>query len=164
MLSDGEPSCAPPVHTPPSRPGTGPFDLVDGNPAGDAQCRRVHRPPSWVVEGDGLRVPKDSPVPTSAARRGMWDESSSKGQLEPDGDRVNDLLHLEQADEARGQLLRLHPEWKILGPEPHPLAQGVVRSRGMATVGLLFHPHRTPAEGNPKLPPSPFTPLDKALN
>ena len=56
-------------------------------------------------------------------------------EFKPHCHRVDDLLDLERADEARSQFLGFHPEGKITGGEPNFLTRLVVRGLGAVAIG-----------------------------
>ena len=66
-------------------------------------------------------------------KRGMNPHGSR--EFEPHCHRVDDLLDLERADEARSQFLGFHPEGKIPGGEPNLPTRLLVRGLGAVAIG-----------------------------
>lgn len=57
----------------------------------------------------------------------------------------------------------VNADWQVLGGEPDLLAQPIVRSWSMMTIGGSLVPQVCPKQNCPGLPPSEMTPADQDL-
>ena len=71
------------------------------------------------------------------------------GQLESNHRRVDNILNNKWPDELGGQFIGLHPQWKVLGREPHLLAYPVSGGSGTMAVGSRRVPVCSSSESGP---------------
>lgn len=87
-----------------------------------------------VDKPDGRRGPGQKAKRTGECRFDMTNvkcgvNTHGPGETQMDRDRVNHFGYGKGTNEPGGELTRFHPEWQILGGQPHFIACGVTRSR-----------------------------------